>query len=95
MWGLKKQSSNTDTSDLQRENRELRKQLNQALKTFQDLSLRQQESLDRVIAKQFDQPITPSITAQPQRQFVMPQEHLADVMGIEDDRDFLETVHGA
>jgi hypothetical protein len=42
--------------ELRKENREMRSLLAKALKVSQELSLKQQESLDRVVAKQFDPP---------------------------------------
>lgn len=87
----------TDTAvelaELRKENREMRSLLAKALKASQELSLKQQESLDRVIAKQFDPPVNVTSTYdQPGPKLVMPAVHLSDVMDL-DDREFLETVH--
>lgn len=84
----------SELQELRKENREMRLLLAKALKVSQELSLKQQESIDRVIAKQFDPPV--NITTpyeQPGPKLVMPAIHLSDVMGLEDDREFLEAVH--
>lgn len=82
-----------ELAELRKENREMRSLLAKALKASQELSLKQQESLDRVIAKQFDPPVNATSTYdQPGPKLVMPAIHLSDVMDL-DDRDFLEAVH--
>lgn len=87
----------TDTQseliELRKENREMRLLLAKALKVSQELSLKQQESLDRVIAKQFDPPAQLMSFDQPKAGYSMPAAHLSDVIGLEDDREFLEAVH--
>lgn len=96
MWGLTKPSDSTDTSELvelRKENREMRLLLAKALKVSQELSLKQQESLDRVIAKQFDPPAQVATSYEQPKGYSMPAVHLSDVIGLEDDRDFLEAVH--
>lgn len=96
MWDWRKPFASTDTSELQelrKENREMRKVLQAALKVSQDLSLKQQESLDRVISAKFDTPVMGGPFLQPKSTYTMPMENLSDVMGVEDDSDFLERVH--
>lgn len=98
MWAWMKRSDNTDKSELQelrKENRELRLLLSKSLKVSQELSLKQQESLDRVIASKFDLPvIAQGVTEQPGPRYEGPSGYMADVLSIEDDREFLERVHG-
>lgn len=87
-------ATTTELQELRKENREMRLLLAKALKVSQELSLKQQESIDRVIAKQFDPPVqVTSSYEQPGPKLVMPAIHLSDVMGMEDDREFLEAVH--
>jgi hypothetical protein len=81
--------------ELRRENREMRLLLAKALKSSQELSLQQQASLDRVISAKFDLPVTVSIPyTQAKNAYNMPIEHFSDVMSVEDDREFLEKLHG-
>lgn len=102
MWGFRKLFVNTDTQSLvellhesMKESRELRQQLLETLKASQELNARQQESLDRVITSKFDVPvhgpvypdIPPGVTR-------IPVENLSDALSIDDDREFLEAVHG-
>jgi hypothetical protein len=95
MWEFLKPSSSTDTSELQelrKENRAMRLDLARALKVSQELAVKQQESLDRVITAKFDVPVTtPRAYAQPIRSSI-PMEHMSDVLGIEDDGEFIEAV---
>lgn len=97
MWGLTKPSDTTDTQselvELRKENREMRLLLAKALKVSQELSLKQQESLDRVIAKQFDPPVQVTTSYEQPKGYSMPAVHLSDVIGLDDDREFLEAVH--
>lgn len=70
----------------------MRTQLVKALKATQELALKQQESLDRVITSKFDLPVTtPRVYAQPTRSSI-PMEHMVDVMSIEDDSEFIDKV---
>lgn len=68
----------------------MRKLLATALKVSQELSLKQQESLDRVIMSKFDPPVVAlnHIEQPPSRR--IPMEHMVDVLSIDDDREFLE-----
>lgn len=95
MWAWIKRLSSTDTSELQelrKETRAMRLDLARALKVSQELAVKQQESLDRVISSRFDVPVTtPRVYAQPIRSSI-PMEHMADVMSIEDDSEFIEAV---
>jgi hypothetical protein len=95
MWDWTKRFSSTDTSELQelrKENRAMRLDLARALKVSQELAVKQQESLDRVITSKFDVAVTsPRTYAQPVRSAI-PMEHMVDVMSIEDDSAFIEAV---
>lgn len=95
MWDWSKRFNSTDTSELtelRKENRAMRLDLARALKVSQDLALKQQESLDRVITAKFDVPVTtPRAYAQPLRS-AMPMEHMSDVLNIEDDGEFIAAV---
>lgn len=83
----------TDTSDLQKHNRQLQKLLADALKDSQAQSAKLIECLDRVIVSRFD----PPMKAQPQEQinngYNLTPEHLSDVLSVEDDTEFLERVN--
>lgn len=95
MWDWKKLFNSTDTSELQelrKENRAMRLEMGRALKQSQELALKQQESLDRVITSKFDVAVlAPRSYSQPSRSSI-PLEQLSDVMSIEDDSEFIDAV---
>jgi hypothetical protein len=92
MWAWIKRSVSTD--EAQKHNRQLQKLLADSLKDSQALNQRLAAALDRVIESKFDRPVIdrPSVP-QPVNGFHIPMEHMQDVLTVEDDREFLETVN--
>lgn len=90
----------SETVLLRRENRALRQDLaaqqSATIQSLLALTSRQQETIDRVIVAKFDRPVVAAgeDAAAAVQPVMIPIEHLADVMEIESDAEFLETVHG-
>lgn len=92
MWAWLKQSDSTsELQELRKENRAMRLQTARSLESLLALSLKQQESLDRVIMSKFDPPVMPNPTEQP-KTIAFPD--LSDVLSVEDDTEFLERTSG-
>lgn len=75
----------SETAELRKENRRLRRDLTQALQRAQELALQQQASLDRVITSRFDQPIiSKPLDAQPSG-VSMPIPFRSDLLNMSDE----------
>lgn len=74
-------------SEERKHNRQLQKLLSESLKDSQAQNAKLIECLDRVVVSRFDPPLKPQPMAQPGN---MAFPNLADVLSVEDDREFLE-----
>jgi hypothetical protein len=84
-----------ELSESQKQNRQLQKLLTEQLKASAERESSLIACLDRVVISRFDLPAEPKPSEQPDNGWNMPQSSLADVLSIEDDRDFLEKTSAA
>lgn len=102
MWAWIKRLFSTDThvmrtelAESQKQNRQLQKLLTEQLKASAEREAALIACLDRVVISRFDLPVEPKPSEQPNNGWSMPQSSLADVLSIEDDREFLEKTSAA
>lgn len=89
---LFQQSEDVET---RKHNRELQKLLMGQLKASQERESKLIACLDRVVQSRFDAPVMPKPTEQPDNGSLFPLGAVADVLSIDDDREFLERTSAA
>ena len=89
MWDWTKRSNTTDTL-LLKQNHQLQKLLADSLRDSQALNQKLTDALDRVLVSKFDPPLMPQPREQPNN-----LSFPSDVLSIEDDAAFIETMEKA
>lgn len=91
MWEFLKRSNSTDTQ-LLKQNHQLQKLLAEQLKASAERESRLIDALDRVLVSKFDPPLMPQPREQANNSSF---PNVSDVLSIEDDKDFIETMEKA